>query len=101
MTHRDFASSFHVITGHEGNHKNGVSVLNYETLAKEEGTLIFLMGHKNLPNIVASLIENGKDAATPVGVLQEGTTARQRVATGTTRDIAEVIARNETPAVQL
>ena len=101
VTHRDFASSFHVITGHEGNHKNGVSVLNYETLAKEEGTLIFLMGLKNLPNIVASLIENGKDPATPVGVLQEGTTARQRVATGTLADIVEVVKREgiKTPAI--
>lgn len=101
VTHRDFASSFHVITGHEGNHKNGVSVLNYETLAKEEGTLIFLMGLKNLPNIVASLIENGKDSATPVGVLQEGTTARQRVATGTLADIVEVVKREgiKTPAI--
>ena len=101
VTHRDFASSFHVITGHEGNHKNGVSVLNYETLAKEEGTLIFLMGLKNLPNIVASLIENGKDPATPVGVLQEGTTARQRVATGTLANIVEVVEREgiKTPAI--
>ncbi len=101
VTHRDFASSFHVITGHEGNHKNGVSVLNYETLAKEEGTLIFLMGLKNLPNIVTSLIENGKDPATPVGVLQEGTTARQRVATGTLADIVEVVEREgiRTPAI--
>lgn len=101
VTHRDFASSFHVITGHEGNHKNGVSVLNYETLAKEEGTLIFLMGLKNLPNIVASLMENGKDPATPVGVLQEGTTARQRVATGTLADIVEVVKREgiKTPAI--
>ena len=101
VTHRDFASSFHVITGHEGNHKNGVSVLNYETLAKEEGTLIFLMGLKNLPNIVASLMENGKDPATPVGVLQEGTTARQRVATGTLADIVEVVEREgiKTPAI--
>lgn len=101
VTHRDFASSFHVITGHEGNHKNGVSVLNYETLAKEEGTLIFLMGLKNLPNIVASLMENGKDPVTPVGVLQEGTTARQRVATGTLADIVEVVKREgiKTPAI--
>ena len=101
VTHRDFASSFHVITGHEGNHKNGVSVLNYETLAKEEGTLIFLMGLKNLPNIVASLVENGKDPATLVGVLQEGTTARQRVATGTLADIVEVVKREgiKTPAI--
>ena len=78
-----------------------MSVLNYETLAKEEGTLIFLMGLKNLPNIVASLMENGKDPATPVGVLQEGTTARQRVATGTLADIVEVVEREgiKTPAI--
>ena len=46
VTHRDYASSFHVITGHEGNHKNGATVLDYGTLAREEGTLIFLMGLK-------------------------------------------------------
>ena len=59
------------------------------------------MGLKNLPNIVASLIENGKDPATPVGVLQEGTTARQRVATGTLADIVEVVKREgiKTPAI--
>lgn len=101
VTHRDYASSFHVITGHEGNHKNGATVLNYETLAKEEGTLIFLMGLKNLPNIVASLMENGKNPDTPVGVLQEGTTARQRVAVGTLKDIVEVVKREgiQTPAI--
>ena len=71
VTHRDYASSFHVITGHEGSHKNGATVLDYGTLAREEGTLIFLMGLKNLPNIVQSLIENGKDPETPAGVLQE------------------------------
>ncbi len=101
VTHRDYASSFHVITGHEGNHKNGATVLNYETLAKEEGTLIFLMGLKNLPNIVANLMANGKDPETPVGVLQEGTTARQRVATGRLCDIVEIVKREgiKTPAI--
>ena len=101
VTHRDFASSFHVITGHEGNHKNGATVLDYSTLAREEGTLIFLMGLKNLPNIVSALIDNGKDPGTPVGVLQEGTTARQRVATGTLADIVEVVKREgiQTPAI--
>ncbi len=103
VTHRDFASSFHVITGHEGNHKHGKSVLNYETLAKEEGTLVFLMGLKNLPNIVSSLIENGKDPATPVGVLQEGTTARQKVATGTLANIVEEVRKQgiQTPAITI
>ncbi len=101
VTHRDFASSFHVITGHEGDHKNGATVLDYATLAKEEGTLIFLMGLKNLPNIVKNLIDNGKNPETPVGVLQEGTTARQKIATGTLETIVEVVKREgiQTPAI--
>ena len=101
VTHRDYASSFHVITGHEGNHKNGATVLDYGTLAREEGTLIFLMGLKNLPNIVKSLIENGKDPKTPAGVLQEGTTARQKMAVGTLENIVEVVEREgiQTPAI--
>lgn len=101
VTHRDFASSFHVITGHEGNHKNGATVLDYGTLAKEEGTLVFLMGLKNLPNIAASLMEKGKDPKTPVGVLQEGTTARQKIATGTLENIVEVVEKEgiQTPAI--
>lgn len=101
VTHRDYASSFHVITGHEGNHKNGATVLNYETLAKEEGTLIFLMGLKNLPNIVKDLIANGKDPKTPAGVLQEGTTARQKIAAGTLETIVDVVKKEgiKTPAI--
>lgn len=101
VTHRDFASSFHVITGHEGNHKNGATVLDYGTLAREEGTLVFLMGLKNLPNIAASLMENGKDPKTPVGVLQEGTTARQKIATGTLENIVEIVKKEgiQTPAI--
>ena len=86
VTHRDHASSFHVITGHEGNHKEK-NVLDYATLAKEEGTLVFLMGLKNLPNITTSLVENGKNPDTPAAVIQEGTTSRQKVAVGTLRDI--------------
>ena len=68
VTQRNMASSFHVITGHEGNHKD-TEVLNYATLAKEEGTLIFLMGLHNLERIAEKLIENGKDPATPACLL--------------------------------
>lgn len=103
VTHREAASSFHVITGHEGNHKNGETVLDYGTLAKEEGTLIFLMGLGNLPNITKSLIENGKDPKTPVAVLQEGTTARQKVAVGTLETIVEEVKKRgiQTPAISV
>lgn len=96
VTHRDYASSFHVITGHESADKEG-SVLDYATLAKEEGTLVFLMGLKNLPNIASQLIANGKDPKTPAAVIQEGTTARQRAVTGTLENIA---ARAEEAGIQ-
>lgn len=87
VTHRDFASSFHVITGHESDDKGGLS-LDYATLAREEGTLVFLMGLKNLPRIATELIAKGKDPQTPAAVIQEGTTARQKVAVGVLADIA-------------
>ena len=101
VTHREYASSFHVITGHEGDHKQGHKVLDYATLAKEEGTLIFLMGLKNLPNIVEELIAHGKDTNTPAAVLQEGTTAKQKVAAGVLADIVEVSRKEgiRTPAI--
>ncbi|MBS6396121.1 MAG: uroporphyrinogen-III C-methyltransferase [Clostridiales bacterium] len=102
VTHREYASSFHVITGHEGSHKES-NVLDYGTLAKEEGTLIFLMGLKNLPNIVKNLIENGKDPNTPAAVVQEGTTARQRVVCGTLCTIVEETRKAgiQTPAISI
>lgn len=102
VTHRDHASSFHVITGHEKTHKT-TNILDYETLAKEEGTLIFLMGLKNLPNIVENLIRNGKDPKTPAAVVQEGTTARQKVAVGTLENIVSEAERAgiKTPAISI
>ena len=100
VTHRDFASSFHVITGHESADKTGLS-LDYATLAKEEGTLVFLMGLRNLPHIAEELISHGKDPRTPAAVVQAGTTARQRCVTGVLSTIAETAkeAGIETPAI--
>lgn len=88
VTHRGLASSFHVITGHEDGNKTS-SALDYQTLAKEEGTLVFLMGLKNLDKIAANLIANGKDPKTPAAVLERGTTAAQRSVKADLEHIAE------------
>lgn len=102
VTHRDFASSFHAVTGHESHTKESLS-LDYELLAREEGTLVFLMGLHNLPRIMAELTAGGKDPKTPAAVIQQGTTARQRVVTGTLETIADRVkeAGITTPAVIL
>lgn len=100
VTHREAASSFHVITGHESSAKSG-SVLDYATLAKEEGTLIFLMGLKNLDKIVGNLTANGKAPDTPAAVIQQGTTSRQKRAVSDLAHICEEVKRCgiQTPAI--
>lgn len=86
VTHRGVAASFHVITGHEGDGK-GKSGVDFGILAKEQGTLVFLMGLHALGDIARRLIEGGKSADTPVAVIQSGATARQRMVKGTLADI--------------
>lgn len=100
VTHRETASSFHVITGHESSTKTG-SVLDYATLAKEEGTLIFLMGLKNLETITTNLMKHGKRADTPVAVIQQGTTSRQKRALSDLAHICEEVKHCgiKTPAI--
>ncbi len=100
VTQRGMASSFHVITGHEGAHKLQ-EVLDYATLAKEEGTLVFLMGLKNLGKIAEQLLIWGKEKDTPAAVIQQGTTAGQRKVISTLEHVEKAAkqAGIETPAI--
>ncbi len=100
VTHRDYSSSLHIITGHESGDGQGGKI-NYELLAGLEGTMVFLMGVKSLPDITASLMKYGKDASTPAAVIENGTTARQRMVCGTLGDICRVASESEiqSPAV--
>lgn len=97
VTERSLASSFHVITGYEGKDKSGKSV-DYAALAQVEGTLVFLMGRRNLREIAAQLICHGKPEDTPAAVIQQGTTARQKAAFGTLVQIAEAADRQDIKA---
>ena len=86
VTHRDCCSSLHIITGHERPDKSGSSI-NFEVISRLEGTLVFLMGVKNLPEISDNLMKYGKDKMTPTAVVENGTTPAQRVITGNLGDI--------------
>ncbi|MCC5908969.1 MAG: uroporphyrinogen-III C-methyltransferase, partial [Clostridiaceae bacterium] len=89
VTHRNISTSFHVITGHEDPTKTTSSV-NYEALAKINGTLIFLMGVSHLEEITEKLMQYGKDQNTPAALIHRGTTAHQRTVTGTLKNIVKV-----------
>jgi uroporphyrinogen III methyltransferase / synthase len=86
LTHRQFTSTVAFVTGHEDPTKDETSI-DWAALARGVGTLVFLMGVKNLPNIVARLRQNGRPAETPAALVRWGTTTRQRTVTGTLENI--------------
>ena len=71
---------------------------DYPTIAKLEGTLVFLMGLGNLEKIVANLLKYGKNPDTPAAVIKNGTTAKQETYTGTLRAIVDTVKENNVKA---
>jgi uroporphyrin-III C-methyltransferase len=77
-----------MITGNEDPTKDE-SALDWELLAQSSGTIVVLMGVKNLPLIAETLIRFGRDPATPVAVIERGLRSDQRETVGTLLTIAE------------
>lgn len=88
LTHRDFASSVTIITGHENPDKPG-SVHNWQALAHSASTLVFVMGMKNLPDIARNLLAAGLAPDTPAALVHRGTTARHRSLVSTLAQLPE------------
>jgi uroporphyrinogen III methyltransferase / synthase len=100
VTHREYAASFTVLTGHEDASKAS-STLDWTKLADPARTLVLLMATANLHEIAQRLVEHGLSGTTPVAVVQEGTRPRQKTVLGTLVTIADDIARAkiEAPAI--
>ncbi|WDZ84888.1 uroporphyrinogen-III C-methyltransferase [Micromonospora cathayae] len=87
VTHRGVAHEFTVVSGHLApDHPD--SLVSWPALAALRGTLVILMGLKNLSAITATLIAYGRDPATPAAVVQEGTTSGQRSLRSTLHAVA-------------
>ena len=76
VTHRDYCSSLHIITGHA--RKGKELEIDYEALVRLKGTLVFLMGVAAMPTIVKGLLEAGMDPHMPAAMVESGTTPEQR-----------------------
>lgn len=98
LTHRRFSSSLTIVTGHEDPLKKKSSV-NWTNLARENGTLVILMGVGNLSQIAKKLIRAGKDENTPCAIISWGTTAAQKVAEGALGEIGKKAKAAKPPAV--
>lgn len=92
VTHRGASRSFHVITAHTAGTPDGLPE-NLEQLACLEGTLVFLMGLKNLPAIVRRLLGAGMPPETPAAVCGAQTVR------GTLENIARLAEKMQPPAV--
>ncbi len=95
LTHRDYAQSCVFVTGHL---KDGSMNLDWEALARPRQTIVIYMGLLGLPVLCSQLTAHGLPADTPAAIVQQGTTHRQRVLTGTLATLPAITASaNLTP----
>ncbi|MNY11231.1 Siroheme synthase [compost metagenome] len=91
LTHRGLATGVRFVTGHC---REGVPLeLDWVSLADPNTTLAVYMGTANADVISDRLIAAGLDRDTPVALIENGTTSRQRVAITTLAGLGAEIAR--------
>ncbi len=89
LTHREYNSSFTVITGHENPFKQDPR-LNWKAIS-EQDTLVFVMALKNISRIMKKLIKEKVPKATPAMVISWGTIPEQRSVTATVGSISDMV----------
>lgn len=99
VTHRDFCSSLHIITGHA---RAGAELhIDFDALRRAGGTLVFLMSVTSLPKICGGLLGAGMEPDMPAAVIERGTLPGQRKLISTLENLprdAEA-ARIKSPAI--
>lgn len=94
VTHRGVAHDFTVISGHlPPGHPD--SLVEWPAVAGLRGTVVLLMAVQNLPAIAAALLEGGRDAATPVAIISEGTMPGERTLLSTLGEVGDAVTREE------
>lgn len=99
VTHRDFCSSFHIITGHA---KAGSEVsIDFDALVRLSGTLIFMMSVSTVGMISSGLKQAGMDGEMPCAVIENGTGPNQRSFVSNLNNIEKTVYDNsiKSPAV--
>ncbi|WP_405353626.1 uroporphyrinogen-III C-methyltransferase [Ruminococcus sp.] len=98
VTHRNLSRSVHIITGHTAQDTLPENIREY---AKLDGTLVFLMGLRKLPEIVSGLVTNGKNESTPVAIVSNGAYAKDSTVRGTLKNICQLAEQSkaEPPAI--
>ncbi len=98
LTHRDHAHSCVFVAGHL---KDGTVALDWERLIQPRQTIVIYMGLVGLPVICRELVDHGMAPETPAALVEHGTTANQRVFTGTLESLPARIADADVSAPTL
>jgi len=87
LTHRGYASSIGIVTGHE------VDKIKWRELLAAADTIVILMGLHNLRVIMDRLLAVGCEVDTPVALIQSGTRISQKKLVGTVHTIVGLAER--------
>lgn len=87
VTHRDFTSSIHFITGHA---KDGsVENIDFKSLVNMNGTILFYMGVSTLNQLADGLLKAGMDKDMPCCAVENGTRFNMRTMVSTLSNVVE------------
>ena len=90
LTHRGVAHDFAVVSGHlPPGHPD--SLVRWEALAGLDGTLVLMMAVDNAGAIAEELLRHGRDGATPVAVVSDGTMPDEQTVLATLGTLGEQI----------
>ncbi len=89
LTHRDIAQAVTFVTGHAA--LGAEPDLDWSALARSNQTVVVFMGVGTAGTIAARLVAAGRDPATPVAVIENGTRENEISAFGALGNVAEVI----------
>ncbi|HET6168263.1 MAG TPA: uroporphyrinogen-III C-methyltransferase [Marmoricola sp.] len=88
VTHRGVTHEFTVVSGHlPPGHAD--SLVDWDAVARLRGTLVLMMAVENAPAIAKELIARGRDDASPVAVVCDGSMPTERTVLGTLGSLAD------------
>lgn len=93
LTHRDHAQSLTFVTGHAK--EGGIPDLDWPSLARANQTVVVFMGIGTASGISEKLIQAGRAADTPIGIIANGTSSNETRAYGTLAELQLIIDRED------
>jgi uroporphyrin-III C-methyltransferase / precorrin-2 dehydrogenase / sirohydrochlorin ferrochelatase len=97
VTHRGVTHEFTVVSGHlPPDHPE--SLVDWDGVARLRGTLVLMMAVENAPAIAKALLARGRDEATPVAVVCDGSMPTERTVLSTLGALTDDLARHAVTA---